>query len=77
MPHLTHDQRAAIEHAALPLAPRDRQPFIADVVAALDREPLIGPGNLHRAIVAAQRAHFDPPSLNGNSGVPRPRFVSR
>jgi hypothetical protein len=32
---------------------------------------VIGPGVLHRAIVAAQRQHFDPPNYLGGSGTPR------
>jgi hypothetical protein len=58
-------------YAAKPLTPDRREAFIADVVATLRDVPVIGPGIVHRAIVTAQRAHFDPPHLNGGSGAPR------
>ena len=67
-----------LRSAAAPLAPDRRASFIADVVATLQQQPpeMIGPGVVHRIIVATQRAHFDPPSFVGIS-APRSRRAVR
>ena len=70
---LSSEQRDAVLRAAQPLAPASRKPFIADVTAALEREPVLGPGVVHRVIAALQRVHFDPPDI-GLRGIPRPRW---
>lgn len=70
---LTSEEHAAVLLVAAPLARPDRQPFIDAVTAALADVPVIGPGVLHRAIVAAQRAHFDPPKFSDALSAPRPR----
>ena len=67
---LTDEHLAAIRYAAAPLAPDRRQAFVAQVTAALELVPELGPGVLHRVIAAAQRSHFDPPSINGRPDVP-------
>ncbi|MFL5038099.1 MAG: hypothetical protein ACJ8EC_24165 [Microvirga sp.] len=66
----SEDLAAAVLRAAAPLAPERRQPFIADVIAALQGVPEIGPGAVHRAIVAAQHQHFDPPRFATNLSAP-------
>jgi hypothetical protein len=70
---LTDDQIEAVRRAAAPLPPAHRQAFLDDVTAALADVPVIGPGIVHRAIVAAQRAHFDPPRFATALSAPRPR----
>src|SRR4051812_9472436 len=32
---------------------------------------VVGPGTVHRAILQAQRAHFDPPDLEASRSMPR------
>ena len=59
--HLTSEHADAIHAAALPLAPDRRAAFITQVATTLQNLPEIGPGNLHRIIADAQRAHFGPP----------------
>jgi len=66
----SEDLAAAVLRAAAPLAPERRQPFIADVIAALQGVPVVGPGAVHRAIVAAQHQHFDPPRFATNLSAP-------
>ena len=70
MPSLTTEQLDAIRIAAAPLARDRQQAFITQVTDTLQHVPEIGPGILHRAIVEAQRAHFDPPLFDG-AYVPR------
>jgi hypothetical protein len=72
---LTSEQLDAVQRAAQPLSPDRRQAFIAQVTAALQDVPVIGPGNLHRAIVAAQREHFDPPRHATTLSAPRAGHV--
>lgn len=62
---LTDDDFAAVMTAAQPIAPDRRPDFLRDVANALQGCRCIGPGAVHRAIVEAQRAHFDPPALHG------------
>ena len=62
----SEDLAAAVLRAAAPLAPERRQPFIADVIAALQGVP----GAVHRAIIAAQHQHFDPPRFATNLSAP-------
>jgi hypothetical protein len=68
----SEDHLAAVLRAADPLAPDRRQPFIADVIAALQGVAVIGPGTVHRAIVAAQHQHFDPPRFATNLSAAHP-----
>jgi hypothetical protein len=58
--------------AAAPLSPNSRAAFLRTIAANLCM-PVIGPGVLHRAIVAAQREHFDPPKFSTTLTAPRSR----
>ena len=58
---LSDDELAAIMTACAPLAPDRRNDFLQAVANTLATCPMIGPGSVHRAIVTAQRQHFDPP----------------
>ena len=58
---LTDDELTAIMTACEPLAPDRRNDFLQAVADTLASAPVIGPGAVHRAIVTAQRQHFDPP----------------
>jgi hypothetical protein len=69
--HLTSDQLDAVQRAAAPLARERRQAFIDQVTTALQDVPVIGPGNLHRAIAEVQRQHFDPPRFSDSLAAPR------
>jgi hypothetical protein len=69
---LTDEQLDAVFRAARPLAPRDRDPFLQDMAAALQGIANPGDGDIHRAIRTAQRRHWDPP-LETVLSAPRPR----
>jgi len=68
---LTGEQLDAVLRAAGPLAPDRRQAFIDQVTTALQNVSEIGPGILHRVIVAAQHEHFDPPRFATILSAPR------
>ena len=64
---LTDEQLDTILLGAQPLAVRDRDDFLKEVVAALtkgDGGGPIGDGDVHRAVHAAQKKFFDPPVLD-------------
>ena len=65
---LSDDELAAIMTACQPLRPASRDGFVPAVAAALQGRE-VGPGTVHRAIVEAQRQHFDPPNFNGNAAT--------
>jgi hypothetical protein len=60
---LTDDELSAVLRAARPIAVADRDAFLIEVAAALQNCSEPGPGDVHRAIVAAQRKFFDPPEI--------------
>ena len=64
---LTDSQLAAVMTAARSLAPWRRDAFLRAIADDLSRLNEIGPGDIHRAIRAAWRAHFDPPDLDGSA----------
>ena len=65
---LSDDELSAIMTACQPLAPAARDGFVRAVANALQGCAEVGPGSVHRAIVAAQREHFSPPDLSRASG---------
>jgi hypothetical protein len=65
MATITAEDRDAIRAAALQLQPALQKTFVATVVTALEREPVVGPGIRHRIIAQAQRSYFEPPSFIG------------
>ena len=69
--YLTTSDRAAIDRAALPLQPRDRQAFRRAVAEALQGRE-IGEGAVHRAIREHQRRFFDAPLSTDPSDDMRP-----
>jgi hypothetical protein len=73
MPSLTSEQIDSVLRAAAPLAADRRQAFVDDVTTALQTVPVLGPGVIHRVIVDAQRAHFEPPKFADMLSAPRPR----
>ena len=60
---LTDDQLTAILHGAQPLRPHDRDAFLREVADALATVNEIGDGSVAKAIRAAQKKFFDPPTL--------------
>jgi hypothetical protein len=76
---LTDDELTHVFEAARPLAVNRRDDFLQEVARLLRGCDIVGPGTVHRAILQAQRAHFDPPELERNVGQTRwdrdvPRF---
>jgi hypothetical protein len=61
---LSDDELNAVMAAARPIAVERRDAFLQQVASELARCDEVGPGDVHRAIVEAQRAHFDPPDLS-------------
>jgi hypothetical protein len=59
---LSDDGLAAVLAAAHPIPPHRRNEFLRALAQQL-QDADIGPGALHRAIVALQRKYFDPPDL--------------
>jgi hypothetical protein len=74
--HLTDAQLTAVFDAARPLAVRDRDAFLQAVAEALQGHREIGDGDVHRAIVVAQRRFYDPPITDGRV-QPHPRRAAR
>jgi len=64
---LTDSQLTAVMTAARSLAPWRRDAFLRAIADDLSRLTEIGPGDIHRAIRAAWRVHFDPPDLDGSA----------
>ena len=60
---LSDDELSQIMLACQPLEPSRRAGFLQAVAASLQSCGEIGPGSVHRAIVAAQREFFDPPEF--------------
>jgi len=65
---LTDEQLDAVFRAARPLRVADRDAFLQDVASALQGRSEIGDGDIHRAIVTAQKRHWDPPQLDHDVG---------
>ncbi len=63
MVRLTDDELSAVMAACQPLPPDARDGFLRAVASSLQSCGEVGPGAVHRAIVAAQREHFSPPDL--------------
>jgi hypothetical protein len=64
MVRLTDDELAIVMHAAQPLLPGDRGPFLQQVARALESMPAdaIGPGSVARIVRGLQREHFAAPT---------------
>jgi hypothetical protein len=66
---LSDDELTAVFAAARPLAVHQRDAFLRQVADELRHcNGDVGPGDVFRAIKAAQRSHFDPPQI-GNAGT--------
>ena len=65
---LSDDELGAVLAAARPIPVDRRDSFLKAVTDALAGQSPIGPGTVHRAIVEAQRRHWDPPDLSHHSG---------
>jgi hypothetical protein len=71
---LTDAQLSAVFAAARPLAVRDRDAFLQAVAEALQARREIGDGDVHRAVVTAQRRFWDPP-ITDERVQPHPRRI--
>jgi hypothetical protein len=70
---LTDAQLTAIFAAARPLAVQDRDPFLQDVAGLLAGIADPGDGDIHRAIRAVQKKHFDAPLSTDERTQPHSR----
>jgi hypothetical protein len=61
---LTDEQLDTIHRAAWPLAPADRAPFLEAVAQALQQQPTLGDGVIHRVAVECRRRFWTPPDLS-------------
>jgi hypothetical protein len=68
-PRLTEAETDAIHAAAKPLPVERREPFLQQVATSLQARSEPGPGDVHRAIVDAQRRNFNPPNLDRMNGT--------
>jgi hypothetical protein len=68
---LSQQQRAAVQLAARPLPPQDRQAFLEAVNKELRGSVDPGDGDVHRAIRKVQSQFLDPPLMRGS---PLPAF---
>jgi hypothetical protein len=67
---LSDSELEAVLTAARPLAVEHRDAFLQQVASSLQSCRELGPGAVYRAILEAQRAHFDPPDFShGNAGA--------
>jgi hypothetical protein len=62
---------AAILRAGAPLRRQDVEDYMRMVAEQLRARPMIGDGDVYRAVEAAQRKYFAPPSFGGLSGLPK------
>ena len=68
---VSESQLAAILRAAAPLRQQDVEDYMRMVAEQLRARPMIGDGDVYRAVEVAQRKYFDPPSFGGLTGVPK------
>jgi hypothetical protein len=68
---LSDAQLTAVMQAAAPLQPRDRASFLEALAKALQAQPVIGDGTVHRAIADTQKRFFNPPLESGFNGAPK------
>jgi hypothetical protein len=66
---LSDAQFAAVMAAAAPLSRQDVEGYLELVADQLRARPMIGDGDVHRAVAVAQRAFFTPPALDTRQGV--------
>jgi hypothetical protein len=71
---LSDEELAAVMTACAPLAPDGRGAFLEALASTLAACPVIGPGAVHRAIVDAQRQHFDPPVSDRHAVAVRSKY---
>jgi hypothetical protein len=74
---LTDIQLDAVLRAAAPLLPQDRSPFLEALAHALQGQPLLGDGVIHRTIAETQKRFFTPPRENGLRAAPKLRVKQR
>jgi hypothetical protein len=70
---LSDRQLAAVQAAAWPLQPKDRQAFVEAVAKELREVVEPGDGDVHRAIRKVQPQFFDPPLMRGSPLPALPR----
>jgi len=68
---VSEPQLAAILRAAAPLRRQDVEDYMRMVAEQLRARPTIGDGDVYRAVGAAQRKYFDPPSFGGLACAPK------
>jgi hypothetical protein len=65
-------QLSSILRGAAPLKRQDIDAYLTLVAEVLNQgQTPPGDGDVHRAIVLAQRAYFDPPLLDTHLGIPK------
>jgi hypothetical protein len=66
---LSDAQFAAVMAAAAPLQRQELEGYLDLVAEQLRGRPIIGDGDVHRAVTIAQKAFFTPPALETHLGV--------
>jgi hypothetical protein len=65
---LSDDELAAVMEAARPIPARDRDAFLRDCAAELQKYEVIGPGIIARITAKIQRQHLNPTDRRGCGG---------
>jgi hypothetical protein len=68
---VSESQLATILRAAAPLRQQDVEDYMRMVAEQLRARPMIGDGDVYRAVEAAQRKYFDPPAFGGLTCAPK------
>lgn len=66
---LNDDEYRAVEAAAAPIHPRQRDAFLKALAEELERHPVVGPGLVHRLAAELQR-RFGVETVRETSGAP-------
>ena len=68
---VSESQLASILRAAAPLRQQDVEDYMRMVAEQLRARPMIGDGDVYRAVEAAQHKYFDPPAFGGLTCAPK------
>jgi hypothetical protein len=71
---LSDDEFAAVQAAAAPIHPQQRDAFLKALAAELERHPVVGPGLVHRLAADVQRRYVIAPE-RGTAAAPREQLA--
>ena len=65
---LTDDELSAVQRAAAPIHPQQRDAFLKVLAVELERHPVVGPGLVHRLAGELQRRYVIAPERGSSPG---------